>query len=151
MIRAAVVIPFLVLALLTGCGDEQVKVDNAYVEATDRAVQSFETRFQQLQAAFTPVSTPEQDLQTLASLQAAVDRAFARLRQVQAPARIAPLHARLVSQVQQYSAAITTAEKDLSVDDPQRVIKARSRFSTQLAAVATKVTATINLINQRLQ
>jgi hypothetical protein len=149
--RAILALPVLVaLLLFTGCGDDQVKVNNAYVSATDRAVQAFETEFQQLQTSLTPVSTPAQDLKTLATLQAAVDRVVTQLRQVKPPARIAPLHARLIRQVQQYRGVIQAARTGFASDDQRRIIAARARFSTTLAGVASKITTTINTINERL-
>jgi hypothetical protein len=145
------VLAVVALALATGCGDEQVKADNAYVAATDRAVRSFETQFQDLQSSFTSVSTPRQDLQTMGRLRVAVDRVVAQLRRVQAPARIAPLHAQLIDQVQAYDGAIAAAEPEFGSEVPKAVAAARTRFSSLLAATAAKVTATINLINGRLR
>lgn len=141
----------LVLTAVAGCGDEQITADNAYVAATDRAVRSFETQFQQLQSSFTSVSTPQQDLQTLGRLRAAVDRAVAQLRRVQAPARIAPLHARLIDQVQAYDAAIAAAGSTFRTGSPKAVAAARTTFSALLASTAAKITATINRINGRLR
>ncbi|MCW3000625.1 MAG: hypothetical protein JWN65_4174 [Solirubrobacterales bacterium] len=151
LIRASLVLPVVAVLLLSGCGDDQVKVNNAYVSATDRAMQAFETEFQQLQTSFTAVSTPAQDLRTLTALQAAVDRVVADLTKVTPPAKIAPLHARLIQQVQRYRAIIQTAKRAFASDDPRRVISARSRFSAALAGVATQVSATINTINERLR
>jgi outer membrane murein-binding lipoprotein Lpp len=151
-IRAAAVMAALALALLAGCGnDDRVNADNAYVEQTNRAVQAFETQFQQLQTSFTPVSTPAQDRRTLVTLRQTVDRAAAQLQRIQAPPRLATLHARLITELQGYDAVIATARKRFAVEDPQRVATARTQLSTELAVVATKVAATINHINRRLQ
>ncbi len=150
-IRALLVIPLIALLLMAGCGDEQTKVNNTYVSATDKAVQEFQTEFQQLQTAFTPVSTPEQDLKTLKRLRETVAEVSVQLMAIRPPAKIASLHARLIDQVKQYDGVIRTAETGFDSDDPRRIIAARSRFSTTLAAVATRITSTINTINKQLQ
>jgi hypothetical protein len=139
------------LLLLSGCGDDQVKADNAYVAATDRVVRAFETRFQALQADFTPVSTPRQDLQTLAALKAAVDRVAADLRQVKAPDRIAALHTTLIAKVQAYGPVIAEAQRGFASKDPEAIVAARDRFSKGLDAVAAQVTASITTINAKLR
>lgn len=139
------------LMLLTGCGDSQVKADNAYVASTDRVVRAFETRFQQLQADFTPVSTPAQDLQTLTAMQGAVDRVATDLARVKAPGKIAALHAALVRRVQGYGAVIAQARTGLASKDPKAIVAARRAFATQLDTVARQVTATITTINAKLR
>ncbi|MCW3013398.1 MAG: hypothetical protein JWO02_490 [Solirubrobacterales bacterium] len=151
MFRAALVLPVVMVLLLSGCGDNQVKVDNAYVSATDRAVQAFETEFQHLQTNLTSGSTPAEDRKTLATLRASVDRVVADLKQIKPPAKIAALHPQLIREVQAYRTVIQQAEQGLTSDDPRRIIAARARFPAMLAAVATKITTTINAINQQLQ
>ena len=141
----------MAMLLLGGCGGGSVEGGNAYVKTTDRVVKAFETEFQALQASFTPVSTPRQDLRTLATLRGSVDRAVTALTQITPPATIAPLHARLVRQIQEYRAVIAGAERGFASGDPRRILAARSRFSTALAAVATKISATISAINEQLR
>jgi uncharacterized lipoprotein len=151
MLRVALVLPVIALLLLSGCGDDQVKVNNAYVSATDRAVQAFETEFQHLQTTLTSGGTPEQDRKTLATLTASVDRVVADLKQIKPPAKIAALHPRLIRQVQEYRTVIQKAEQGFVSDDPRRTTAARQRFPAMLAAVATKITTTINAINDQLK
>lgn len=151
--RPTVMVVALALSvlLLAACGDDQVKVNNAYVAATDRVVQSFNDEFQALQADFTPVSTPAQDLRTLTAMQATVDRAATRLARIEPPAKIAPLHRTLIARVRSYDAVIADARRGFASDDPRRIVAARARFSTRLAAVGTQIMATINTINSRLR
>ncbi len=151
-IRAAALIAVLASALAVGCGDDdRVAADNAYVARTNAAVQRFETQFQQLQTAFTPVSTAAQDQQTLALLRQSVDRVVGELQRIQAPPRIATLHAGLITQLMAYDGVITAATARFKGADAQQTAAARARLSTDLAAVATRITSTITLINQRLQ
>jgi hypothetical protein len=148
---SAIVAFSVTLALATGCGDDQVKDNNRYVAATDRVVQEFETKFQSLQADFTPVSTPKQDLQTLGRLQTAVDEVVADLGTITPPDEIAPLHRALIRQTGEYRQVIKAAQAGFASENPRAIDTARGRFSTQLAAVAAKVTATINTINAKLK
>ncbi len=137
--------------LLSGCGGGSVQSGNAYVNTTDRVVKAFETEFQALQASFPPVSSPRQDSRTLATLRGSVDRAVTALTQITPPAKIAPLHARLVREVQKYRAVIAGAERGFASGDPRRSLAARSRFSTALTAVATEISVTIAAINEQLR
>ncbi|UTI63813.1 hypothetical protein NBH00_21020 [Paraconexibacter antarcticus] len=141
----------LAVFALAGCGQDQVKANNRYVAATDRVVQAFETKFQALQADFTPVSTPPEDLRTLALLQAAVAQVVQDLGRIQPPAKIAGLHEALIAHTREYETVIKTAETGLKSQDLTKIAAARSRFSSQLAAVATKITDTINTINAALK
>lgn len=147
MLVAAVLVPFA----LAGCGEDQVKANNKYVGATDRVVQAFETRFQALQADFTPASTPPQDLKTLGRLRVAVGEVVQDLGAISPPEKIAGLHAALIDHTREYEAVIKTAETGLASEDPAKIAAARARFSRQLAAVATKITDTINTINTALK
>lgn len=137
--------------LLAGCGDEKTKTNNAYVAATDKVVQSFNSDFQALQTDFTPVSTPDQDLTTLSSLQATVDRAAAALQKIDPPKAIATLHTALVAHVRGYDAVIDTAKTGFAAKSPTAVAAARKAFSASLAAVGTQIMATINTINGKLR
>lgn len=141
----------LATALLTGCGEDQTKVNNRYVAATDRVVQSFETEFQGLQADFTQVSTPKQDLATLGRLRTAVDRVVARLGQVEPPDAIAALHRQLIARVASYGDAIAAAQEGFGSSDEQVVNTARTTFSATLRRVESQVTATITQINAKLK
>lgn len=145
---AAIAISVLLLA---GCGDDTVKVNNAYVGAADRVVQSFNDEFQTLQAEFTAVSTPAQDLKTLTTLQQAVDKAVDQMAKVTPPDSIAALHKTLVARVRGYEAAIATAKTGFASDDPRRIASSRRQFSARLAAVGTQVMTTINTINAKLR
>ncbi|MCW3041658.1 MAG: hypothetical protein JWM31_3563 [Solirubrobacterales bacterium] len=139
------------LLALAGCGNDKVRANNAYVAATDRVMQRFNTQFQALQSEFTAVSTPKQDLVTLSRLQDTVDRAAAQLGRVKPPSSIAGLHRTLVARLRSYDAAIATARTGFRVADPAKVAAARTAFSTRLAAVGTAIMATINTINARLR
>lgn len=149
-IRARLVLGALALTLLSGCGDDQIEINNAYVGRADRVVQAFQTEFQQLQESFTSQSTTEEDLATLGALRAATERTVLALRAITPPEPVKALHLRLTAEVREYATAVGEAEPGFGSDDPRRVVAARSRFSEALAAVAAKVTATINTINDRL-
>lgn len=151
LIRVTLLVTVMAATLLSGCGNDQVQADNVYVGATDRAVKAFETEFQQLQASFTPVSTRAQDAATLATLRASVERVVAALARVRPPPKIAVLHARLISQINEYEGAIRTAQKGFDAADSRIVIAARARFSTAITAIGTKISETINAINQKLR
>ncbi|WP_354700740.1 hypothetical protein DSM112329_01027 [Paraconexibacter sp. AEG42_29] len=148
---ATIVVLGLMLALLGGCGDDRVEVNNAYVASTDRVVRTFENRFQALQADFTPMSTPAQDQKTLVSMQSAVADVVLALGKIVPPDDIRDLHVRLLTRVKEYGGAIATARRGFASEDPKAVNDARGAFATKLQQVAGQVTATITTINDKLR
>ena len=135
---------------LSACG-EDVEAKNDYITAVNRAQNQFQVRFERLEAKITAVSTPRQDDATLREFATAVDDVIAQLKRINAPAEVTDLHGRFIGEVEEYGAVADRARKDFQSDDPQKVIAANRKFSTEVTKTAADITTTINEINRKLQ
>jgi hypothetical protein len=149
MRAAAAVLLAVLLATAAGCGSDQR--DGDYVKALNRAQAGLAQRFGRLEARITPTSSAAQDARTLLAYEAAVRDTVATLRAVDPPGALAPLHRRFIAEVGDYGAALRTARGRLKGDDPQAILAAQGRLRTAVAQTGTRLNATIQAINRKLQ
>jgi hypothetical protein len=137
------------LAGASGCGDSER--NNKYVDAVNKAQNSFAATFDRLQGEITTTSSPGKDRQTLERFQGAIDKVVADLRAVDTPETVETLHRRLIAQIASYGDEIDKAEKAFASKDPARILGAQSRLVTAVTQVSTKINATIDAINKKLR
>lgn len=134
---------------LSACGETER--NNDYVEAVNKAQNSFAATFERLQGQITRESSQRQDRATLNRFQDAIDKVVADLRAVETPAKVKALHNRLIAQIASYSDEIEQAERAFRSKDPARILGAQGRLVTAVTQVSTKINATIDSINRRLR
>jgi hypothetical protein len=140
----------VVALALAGCGGD-TKASNAYVDAVNKAQNTFATSFDKLSNRITATSTPAQDQRTLDGFRQAVDRAVGDLRAIQVPDRVRPLHRRLVTEISAYGTEIDRAKAAFQSSDPQAIVKAQTRLVTAVTRVSARINQTIDQINRRLR
>jgi hypothetical protein len=152
MRRPAPVLSVVVaLALVAaGCGNDN-KASNAYVDAVNRAQNSFAASFDKLSSRITSTSTPEQDQRTLVGFRRAVDRTVTDLRAIDVPDRVKPLHQQLIGEISSYGKQIDKAKSAFASEDPQAIVKAQTRLVSAVTRVSGQINHTIDQINKRLR
>jgi hypothetical protein len=150
VLRAATVVALaLSLVATTGCGGD-AKRNNKYVDAVNKAQNSFAATFDRLQGEITQSSTPSQDRATLTRFQGAIDKVVADLRAVSAPGKVTSLHQRLIAEIASYGDEIQKAKKAFSSKDPAKILSAQSRLVTAVTQVSSQINGTIDAINKKL-
>ncbi|MEA2393173.1 MAG: hypothetical protein QOJ82_1064 [Solirubrobacteraceae bacterium] len=151
--RRPVPVALLLIALAlvaAGCGGD-TKASNAYVDAVNKAQNTFATSFDKLSSRITATSTPAQDQQTLEGFRQAVDRAVGDLRAIDVPEKVKPLHRRLVTEISAYGREIDRAKTAFDSSDPQAIVRAQTRLVTAVTRVSSQINATIDQINRKLR
>jgi hypothetical protein len=141
------------LAGVAGCGSDKVDVaqSNRYADAVNQAQTDFARTLDELSAKVTPTSTRAQDDRTLASFQAAVAKVVGRLRSVDVPTRVAPLHKQFIAQIGAYGREIDRVRPAFDSPDPQQILGAQQRLRTAVTNVSGQINRTIDQINARLK
>ena len=151
LLRAALPCLLLVLALAaTGCGGD-VKKNNAYVDAVNKAQNEFASTFDRLNAQITSTSSPKQDRATLKRFQDAIDSVVADLRAVDTPKKVTGLHKELIGEISSYGGEIAKARKAFGSSDPAKVIAAQTQLVTAVTSVSSRINSTIDQINKKLR
>jgi isoleucyl-tRNA synthetase len=151
LLRAALSCLLLVLAVAaTGCGGD-VKKNNAYVDAVNKAQNEFATTFDKLNEQITSTSSPKQDRATLKRFQAAIDSVVADLKAVDTPSKVKPLHKDLIAEISSYGGEIAKARTAFASSDPAKVIAAQTQLVTAVTSVSSRINSTIDQINKKLR
>jgi hypothetical protein len=150
-LRAAALLALaMALAAAAGCGSSGNR-DGDYVDALNQAQTALARRFGDLQRRMAATSSAQQDAKTLGAYEAAVRQTVAQLREVDPPGALAPLHQRFIGEVAGYETALRTARRELRGDDPQAILAAQGRLRTAVAQAGTRLNATIDAINRKLE
>jgi hypothetical protein len=150
--RAAIALALAVLAvgLTAGCGAD-VKHNNDYVDAVNKAQNAFAATFDKLNAKITSTSSPKEDRATLDRFGTAIDRVVADLNAVKPPAKVGPLHKELIDEIASYGDEIAKARRAFSSSDPAKVIAAQTSLVTAVTSVSSRINSTIDKINKKLR
>lgn len=148
----AVLLPLLAALALgaAACGDD-VEKSNDYVDAVNRAQNSFAQTFDRLNAQITSTSSPKEDRATLERFRAAIDRVVGDLRRVEPPDKVKELHGELIGEISGYGKEIDKARKAFRAEDPSKVIAAQTDLVAAVEAVSTQINGTIERINKKLR
>jgi hypothetical protein len=146
-------IPVLVIVAVaaSGCGGNDTKSANTYVDSVNKAQNDFAATFDKLSSQITSTSTAAQDRKTLDGFKQAVDKVVVDLKSVMPPDKVKDLHGQLVSEISSYGTEIDKAKKAFATNDPQAIIKAQTELVSAVTQVSTKINATINAINKKLR
>ena len=145
-----VTVAALGLVVASGCGSD-TKKSNDYVKSINKVQQDFATNVQKVGSSSSAGSDPLASAQkTFSDLKAAIDKAIADLKSVQPPDKVKDLHSQLVSEMNLFSQEVQQAGASLKSKDPQKILKAQSKFATDAGSIETKVTQTIDQINTKL-
>jgi len=147
--RTALVLALAAALLAAGCGNSS-KRSNEYIDAVNKAQNSFAATFDRLQGQISATSTVEQDRQTLAQFQAATDKVIADLRAVKPPSKVKSLHGDLINELTAYDGAIREASRSLGSKRPRQIAAAQTKLSTAVTTVSQQINDTIQRINAKL-
>ena len=150
--RAAIVLVLVLLAAVAagGCGGD-VKENNEYVDAVNKAQNEFASTFDRLNAQITSTSSPKQDRATLKRFQDAIDKVVADLDKVKPPDEVKDLHKELTGEISSYGGEIAKARKAFGSSDPAKVIAAQTQLVTAVTQVSSRINSTIDSINKKLR
>ena len=148
-VPAALALLIAVLAL-AACGSSDTKEANRYVGQVNEIQNDVAAKFRAAGAAISPTATTEANDKALQQFDAAVTSAVARLKGVDAPDKVAALHARLVQAVDGYHASIAAARRALRAKNQAALTRAQTAFSAGTTKISALITTTIEAINGKL-
>ena len=139
-------------ALLAGCGgSDGTKEANRYVDAVNAAQGRLTTALDRLSGEIGTSTSPAHDRQTLQAFDVAVARAIATLRRIEPPGKVAPLHRRLVRELQAYDRELRRETTVLRSGDVQALLAAQRRLLASTNETSQQVNDTLDAINARLR
>jgi type VI protein secretion system component VasF len=148
---AAVTVAALSLVVTTGCGSSDTKSSNDYVAAINKAQTDFANNVEKVGSAPSNGSDPTTAAKkTFADLNTAIDKVVKDLQGVKAPDKVKTLHAQLISEMKEFQKDVQAAGASLSSKDPSKILKAQSAFATSAGTLGTRISQTIDRINQKL-
>ena len=151
LLRAVVLLALVAASLVAaGCGGD-VKKNNEYVDAVNKAQNEFASTFDRLNARITATSSPKEDRATLKRFQDAIDKVVGDLRGVEPPDKVKALHKELIGEISSYGGEIGKARKAFGSEDPAKVIAAQTDLVTSVTDVSSKINSTIDQINKKLR
>jgi histidinol-phosphate/aromatic aminotransferase/cobyric acid decarboxylase-like protein len=145
---------FLLVAVLalvagTGCGSD-TKSSNDYVDALNKVQNDFANSVSSSTAAPSSGSSEEKAQAVFTRLDAAIGKLIDDLKKVTPPDKVKSLHSQLVREMTQFKAQVKKAGDALRSGDPQKIVKAQTRFATDASALGNKIGDTIQGINDEL-
>jgi hypothetical protein len=150
-VRRLIPVLVIVAVVASGCGGNDTKATNSYVDSVNKAQNDFAATFDKLSSQITSTSTAQQDRKTLDGFKQAVDKVVVDLKSVTPPDKVKDLHGQLVSEISSYGTEIGKAKKAFATNDPQAIIKAQTELVSAVTQVSTKINATIDAINKKLR
>jgi hypothetical protein len=141
----------LAAVLLCGCGSGGVDAANSYVDAVNRAQSRFAVTVRSLSGRIDGSSTERSDGRVLRSFDSAVNEVVVDLRRIRPPDDVAPLHRRLVGELDRYGARVRRETASLRSKSPAQLLAAQQRLLSATDHVSRDINATIDEINTRLK
>lgn len=147
MIRLALGLVVLCLALVVGCGGD-TEEKNDYVKAVNKAQNDFLANVQKMSSS---AGTPDAAKQAFTDLDSATDKVISDLEAIDAPDDVKDLHQDLIASLNEFKQVLAKTGDALSSNDPQELIEAQTALATDVTEIGNKINATTNEINQKLQ
>jgi hypothetical protein len=143
----------LTLVAGVGCGSSDNKSSNDYVGAVNKVQTDFADNVKKVGSSSPSGSSDPATAakQTFSDLEDAIDKAISDLKGVEAPDKVKSLHNELISEMETFKSQVTEAGSSLDAKDPQTIVKAQTKFAQSASTLGTKISQTIDAINQKLQ
>jgi hypothetical protein len=146
----AVTVCLAALSLVAaGCGSD-TKTSNDYVNAINKVQTDFANNVQKVGSAPSGSDPTAAAKKTFSDLNAAIDKVISDLKAVKPPDKVKDLHNQLVSEMVQFNGQVKAAGDSLSSKDPSKILAAQSKFASDASTLGTKISQTIDQINQKL-
>jgi outer membrane murein-binding lipoprotein Lpp len=142
---------FLAVALLAGCGSNGVDEANRYVATVNHAQNRFAGTMDRLSGRISSSSSVRADAQVLRTFDTALGQVLGELRAAKPPAKVAPLHQRLVGEMDAYGTQIRREAGVLRHKDTTELVAAQQRLLSATDEVSRSINATIDRINRTLK
>jgi hypothetical protein len=144
-------VALVTLLLAAGCGSGETEQGNAYVERVNAAQTDFARTINRLNGRVSPRSTPGEDRSTLRGYTRAIDEVVADLRGIDPPTTVAPLHDRLIADMNAYGTRVRAASSSVQAKRSSgRVLDAQQGLLDATDTVSRQINDTIGAINRRL-
>ena len=142
----------LVLALaLAGCGGNDRKAQNDYVDTVNQIQAKFSSAYSRIAAQITSTTSKREDRATLDQLENEIDTTVTDLRAVKAPTEVAKLHTELVGVLENYGTQIGGLSDDLLAGNPARAARAMSSLASETSDASADFTRKVSEINSQLR
>ena len=134
-----------------GCGGNGAEDTNHYVDAVNAAQVRLTGTLERLSGRITSTSSDGADRRTLRAFDTAVSRAVGDLRRVDPPGDVAPMHHRLVRELDGYGRTVRRETTLLRSNDPRRLVAAQQDLLSATNQVSRRINTTIAQINRALR
>jgi hypothetical protein len=135
---------------LSGCGGDDRKEDNAYVDKVNRIQTKFASAYKRVASEITSTTSPKQDQKTIGQLQTTIDETVADLRSVKPPAKVEKLHNDLVIVLDDYGTKLGGVSDDLLSRNQERSTRAVNQLASDTSDASADFTRAIDDINSTL-
>lgn len=133
-----------------GCGNDEAKRANAYVDAVNTAQTDFARTINRLNGRVSATSTPREDRTTLRGYTEAIDDVVAELRAIDPPESVARLHERLIDDLGAYGTQVRRAGASVRSEDAGDLLDAQQDLLDATDTVGKQINRTIGAINRTL-
>jgi hypothetical protein len=137
------------LSLLAGCGSS-TKSSNDYVNSINKVQTDFANNVQKVGSAPSGSDPAAAAKKTFSDLKTAIDKVIGDLKGIKPPDKVKDLHNQLISEMTEFNADVQKAGNSLSSKDPKTIIDAQSKFASAASTLGTRISQTIDQINQKL-
>jgi hypothetical protein len=149
--RALGALALIAALALSGCGGNDRKSQNAYVDNVNQIQAQFSSTYSRIASQITSTTTAGEDRATLSQLEGAIDDTVVQLRAVKPPSEVSKLHGQLVDVLQGYGARLSGLTSDLLSASPERVSRATTALAAETTDTSSEFTRKIAEINSQLR
>jgi hypothetical protein len=135
---------------LGGCGGDDRKTDNAYVDQVNRIQTKFASAYKRVASEITSTTSTREDEKTIGRLETTIDETVADLRAVKPPAKVEKLHNDLVIVLDDYGTKLGGLSDDLLSHDEARAARAINELASDTSDASADFTRAIDDINSKL-
>lgn len=139
-----------VAVALGGCGGDDRKTDNAYVDQVNRIQTKFASAYKRVASEITSTTSNREDEKTIGQLETTIDETVTDLRAVKPPAKVQKLHNDLVIVLDDYGTKLGGVSEDLLSRDEARAARAINQLASDTSDASADFTRAIDEINSTL-
>ena len=138
-------------ALAIGACGTDTDTKNRYVDSVNRTQTQLAERFNRLQTQITGTTSPDQDRATLGGFETAVADAVRDLRGIKPPEEVTSLHRELITEIDEYGAAVRVARGALASGNSEKVLDAQKQLVGSVGRISARINRTTAAINDQLK